>query len=255
MPKFILAATAGALLLCSGAHAQTPQTDTIDYRVEAFRLFDAAQAQLSLTAESDPNLFTAKITVKPTGTLKHFIAYQSCEFTSRLRWQPEKSRYRTEYFEKHLISKRDYRGVYTFDFEKGIVKGQGFINGKPLEIEEFPLPENGDSYEDLLSLLNNLRHDAYGTLKPGTRLELRTIPTQKQRSFTLDVLDAGREKAPGGPLPDATLVALKLDRKFLGFHIDRFYIWISKDHRPERSMAKNVLAWGDIAVIAKEPVL
>jgi hypothetical protein len=237
-----------ALLVSKDVWARLPlKAENLRYDVKVFNLFHTLQIRMEVRPADEENLYIARLHLQPKGVFKVVLPYKSCAFYSKLRLLTPSNRLRPEYFEKILVSKRVYRGVYRYDYEKGEVTGQGFFDDQPMAVEVFSLPSEPEVYyDDFLSFIYNLRSGWYGQLKPGEKVQVHTVPTRGKRVFDLEIANKNLASTFHPVDGSKYLMVLNMNKKVFGFHIDRFFIWLSDEYLPLMGIFRNVVGWGDI---------
>lgn len=240
-------------LLCfsqPGLAANLPDQEELNFHVNVFGVMRALDVGIRFTKGDEKDQYIGVLKLKPLGVLKWIVPFSQSQMTSSMRWVPEINRLRLEFFEKETQSRRLYRGVYRFDYVKNELIGQGFFDGKSLNPEVFPLPEDGRFYyEDLLTFLYNVRSGGYGALKPGDKVLIHMIPGKGERTFEVEFLGESvvRDRKSAA---EKWVVSLHLNREFYGLKIGEMKIWLSENFSPLRGLAKNVLGWGDVALVS-----
>lgn len=241
-----------ALLLFSqqALASALPDAETLHFHVNVFGVMRALDVAITFTKGQEKDQYIGTLKLKPLGLLKWIVPFSQSEMTSTMRLLPGNNRLRLEYFEKNTQARRHYRGIYRFDYEKGELIGQGFFDGKALNPEVFLLPEEGGFYyEDLLTFLYNVRSGGYGNLQPGDQVLIHMLPGKGERTFKFEFLGPSLERDRKSQA-EKNVASLHLNREFYGLKIDEMKIWLSADLLPLRGLAKNVLGWGDVALVS-----
>jgi len=243
------------LLICllffsQASHAAPlPDEEELKFHINVFGVMRALDVAIKFSKGQEKDQYIGTLKLKPLGLLKWIVPFSQSEMTSTMRFLPSSNRLRLENFEKDTQSRRHYRGVYQFDYVKGELIGQGFFDGKALNPEVFTLPEDGGFYyEDLLTFLYNVRSGGYGDLKPGDKVLIHMLPGKGQRTFQFEYLGATSSRDRKSPA-EKFVVSLHLDREFYGLKIGEMKIWLSESLSPLRGLAKNVVGWGDVALV------
>jgi hypothetical protein len=223
--------------------------EALTYNV-GFWVFDSvAEAKMTITKDPD-GVYVAMLHVYTTGFVDKAFMHREDRYISRMREAEDGKRFVAMSFEKTI----DFRGsvkrtVTSFDYEKGLMSWQGFVNGGLKTKGEIMMPE-GRFYDDPLSAFYNFRFGAYGPVAHGRTYQIFTFP--KEDSVPEIYLRVAPE-GEGRSGMDGFLAFVRIDKEVFGSTSGEIELFFDKGMFPADVLARDILFFGDVrgALIGK----
>lgn len=246
-----------------------PIEEDFTYQLRFLFFKQVARAKLRLQPLSG-NRYRAELLAETKGLLGFLTGRQKNHYVSEMDYVPSQKRLVTRRFTKTVTAAGEkVSSVTEIDYKNKEYRWVATENGEIKDKGTKPVPD-GVIFEDLLSVLFNLRQGALGPLKRGRRIQVSSLPyyqataegkTQYNdayvETFEIRIADLATEKTYRKRFDredeKGLLVIVQVPQALFGQKSGEVLVWFDETLIPTAARVEDVVLFGDVAGDLERP--
>jgi hypothetical protein len=251
------------------AQADPPIEEDFTYQLRFLFFKQVAKAKLHLQPLSE-NRYRAELLAETKGLLEFLTGGQKNHYVSEMEYVPSQKRLVTRRFTKTVTTTGEkVSSITEIDYPNKEYRWVATENGEIKDKGSRPIPD-GVIFEDLLSVLFNLRRGALGPLKPGRRIQVSSLPYYQAtaegetrygqahvETFEIRIANPTTEEAYRKRFErqdeKGLLVVVKVPRALFGQKNGEVLVWLDQKGIPTAARVEDVVLFGDVAGDLERP--
>ena len=266
------AVAAPGRFLHAGQPLPPPPQEEFIYNIEFLVFTQAAQAHLRIRRRGK-NRYRAELIAETKGLIGLLMYGRKNHYISDMEFDPKKRRFTSRLYTKLVYRQNGVeRTTAAIDTKNGLVRWKYFFRDKLIGEGVDPTPK-GARVEDLLSAFFNFRLGSLGSLEPGRKMTLFTLPNyrakalkedfseeeKKFQKFEISIPSAKSTRAYrrkfGRSKEKGLLILVKVPKNLFGQETGEVRVWFDPKMTPVEATVEDAILFGDvIGVLVKSKI-
>jgi len=222
--------------------------ETLKWEIDFLFFPKAATAEVSFYKEKER--FESTLLAETKGVVGFFTSYRKHYYHSVFDITEDGQRVRTSRFERKVIIGDDVeRTTHILDYDARSHFWFKYKNQKLIEQDREDIPE-GVFFDDVLAAFYNFRNGVYGSVDPGKKYVINTIPDESMKDIKVYVHTNEEKKQladnGNGGNPNHLLIKITIPKDVFKTKTGELVFWTSNHLIPLETTVKDYVLLGDL---------